>query len=384
MTLDQVLSRSYLVGGSVRDELLGLAVHERDWVVVGCTEDEILSAGFTRLDLEFPVFLHPETKEEYALARREKQSGEGYRGFQIDIQNVSLEEDLLRRDLTINAMVRDTNGELIDKHDGVSDLKDGLLRHVTEAFADDPIRLLRVARFAAQLGSRFRVSHKTHKLMRQMVADRVISQITPQRLGREIEKAFNGQHPWRFFEVLAGCGALAQWLPEFMGELSGETHSKGQKSVALAALQKASERSDRSDIRFAVFMLTGKTDVKNLLSVAELPKRLTELAQDLIEHLQGRDVNHFTDNDWVRLFEEAQLWLANDKSDKRWQVVELMIQDAALADALLQVKEAVIAINRDTLDDHALSGKALGEAIKQQKRDTILRMLDKVIQHGSH
>jgi len=384
MTLDQVLSRSYLVGGSVRDELLGLAVHERDWVVVGCTEDEILSAGFTRLDLEFPVFLHPETKEEYALARREKQSGEGYRGFQIDIQNVSLEEDLLRRDLTINAMVRDTNGELIDKHDGVSDLKDGLLRHVTEAFADDPIRLLRVARFAAQLGSRFRVSHKTHKLMRQMVADRVISQITPQRLGREIEKAFNGQHPWRFFEVLAGCGALAEWLPEFMGELSGETHSKGQQSVALAALQKASERSDRSDIRFAVFMLTGKTDVKNLLSVAELPKRLTELAQDLIEHLQGRDVNHFTDNDWVRLFEEAQLWLANDKSDKRWQVVELMIQDAALADALLQVKEAVIAINRDTLDDHALSGKALGEAIKQQKRDTILRMLDKVIQHGSH
>lgn len=384
MTLDQVLSRSYLVGGSVRDELLGLAVHERDWVVVGCTEDEMLSAGFTRLDPEFPVFLHPETKEEYALARREKQSGEGYRGFQIDIQNVSLEEDLLRRDLTINAMVRDTNGELIDKHDGVSDLNDGLLRHVTEAFADDPIRLLRVARFAAQLGSRFRVSHKTHKLMRQMVADRVISQITPQRLGREIEKAFNGQHPWRFFEVLAGCGALAEWLPEFMGELSGETHSKGQQSVALAALQKASERSDRSDIRFAVFMLTGKTDVKNLLSVAELPKRLTELAQDLIEHLQGRDVNHFTDNDWVRLFEEAQLWLANDKSDKRWQVVELMIQDAALADALLQVKEAVIAINRDTLDDYALSGKALGEAIKQQKRDTILRMLDKVIQHGSH
>jgi tRNA nucleotidyltransferase (CCA-adding enzyme) len=375
MTLDQVLSRSYLVGGSVRDELLGLAVHERDWVVVGCTEDEMLSAGFTRLDPEFPVFLHPETKEEYALARREKQSGEGYRGFQIDIQNVSLEEDLLRRDLTINAMVRDTNGELIDKHDGVSDLNDGLLRHVTEAFADDPIRLL---------GSRFRVSHKTHKLMRQMVADRVISQITPQRLGREIEKAFNGQHPWRFFEVLAGCGALAEWLPEFMGELSGETHSKGQQSVALAALQKASERSDRSDIRFAVFMLTGKTDVKNLLSVAELPKRLTELAQDLIEHLQGRDVNHFTDNDWVRLFEEAQLWLANDKSDKRWQVVELMIQDAALADALLQVKEAVIAINRDTLDDHALSGKALGEAIKQQKRDTILRMLDKVIQHGGH
>ena len=384
MTLDQVLSRSYLVGGAVRDELLGLAVHERDWVVVGCTEDGMLAAGFTRLDPEFPVFLHPETREEYALARREKHSGEGYRGFQIDIQSVSLEEDLLRRDLTINAMVRDVNGELIDRHDGVSDLNDGLLRHITDAFADDPIRLLRVARFAAQLGSRFRVSHKTHKLMRQMVADRMISQIAPQRLGREIEKAFNGQHPWRFFEVLAGCGALAEWLPEFMGELSGETHSKGRQSVALAALQKASERSDQSDVWFAVFLLTDKTDVKNLLSVADLPKRLTQLAQELIEHLKGRDVNKFTVNDWVGLFEEAQLWLANDMSDKRWQVVELIIQGDALAHALRQAREAVIAINRDSLEDQSLSGKELGNAIKQKKRDTIVRMLDKVIQHGSH
>ena len=384
MTLDQVLNRSYLVGGAVRDELLGLEVHERDWVVVGCTEDEMLSAGFTRLDPEFPVFLHPETKEEYALARREKQSGEGYRGFQIDIQSVSLEEDLLRRDLTINAMVRDADGELIDKHDGVSDLNDGMLRHITDAFADDPIRLLRVARFAAQLGNRFRVSHKTQKLMRQMVSDRMMSQITPQRFGREIEKAFNGQHPWRLFEVLAGCGALAEWLPEFMRELSGEAHAKSRQSPALADLQKASETSDQSDIRFAVFVLTDKTDANKLLSVAELPKRLTELAQDLMSHLQGRDVNHFTVNDWVGLFDKAQLWLANDKSDKRWQVVELMFKDDALAHALREVREAVIAINRDTLEDQSLSGKELGNAIRQQKRDTIVRMLDKVIQHGSH
>ena len=245
MTLDQVLSRSYLVGGAVRDELLGLEVHERDWVVVACTEDDMLSAGFTRLDPEFPVFLHPETKEEYALARREKHSGEGYRGFQIDIHSVTLEEDLLRRDLTINAMVRDVNGELIDKHDGVSDLNNGLLRHVTDAFSDDPIRLLRVARFAAQLGSRFRVSHKTHKLMRQMVADQMMSQITPQRFGREIEKAFNGQHPWRFFEVLAGCGALAEWLPVFMGEISGEAHAKRSSVASISSLTK-SIRAKRS------------------------------------------------------------------------------------------------------------------------------------------
>jgi tRNA nucleotidyltransferase (CCA-adding enzyme) len=220
--------------------------------------------------------------------------------------------------------------------------------------------------------------------MRQMVAVRMISQISPQRLGREIEKAFNGQHPWRFFEVLAGCGALAEWLPEFTGELSGETHSKGRQSVALAALKKASERSDQSDVWFAVFLLTDKTDVKNLLSVADLPKRLTQLAQELIEHLKGRDVNKFTVNDWVGLFEEAQLWLANDMSDKRWQVVDLIIQVDALAHALRQAREAVIAINRDSLEDQSLSGKELGNAIKQKKRDTIVRMLDKVIQHGSH
>jgi tRNA nucleotidyltransferase (CCA-adding enzyme) len=220
--------------------------------------------------------------------------------------------------------------------------------------------------------------------MRQMVAEQMISQITPQRFGREIEKAFNGLHPWRFFEVLAGCGALVKWLPEFMGELLGETHSKGRQSVALAALQKASERSEQGDVRFAVFLLTDKTDVKNLLSVADLPKRLTQLAQELIEHLKGRDVNKFTVNDWVGLFEEAQLWLANDMSDKRWQVVELIIQGDALAHALRQAREAVIAINRDSLEDQSLSGKELGNAIKQKKRDTIVRMLDKVIQHGSH
>jgi len=212
----------------------------------------------------------------------------------------------------------------------------------------------------------------------------MMSQITPQRFGREIEKAFNGQHPWRLFEVLAGCGALAEWLPEFMRELSGEAHAKSRQSLALAALQKASESSDHSDIRYAVFVLTDQTDANKLLSVAELPKRLTDLAQDLMSHLQGRDVNHFTVNDWVGLFDEAQLWLANDKSDKRWQVVELMFKDDALAHALREVREAVIAINRDTLEDQSLSGKELGNAIRQQKRDTIVRMLDKVIQHGSH
>ena len=381
MTLEQVLKRAYLVGGAVRDELLGAPVTERDWLVVGCSQEDMLSAGFSRLDPEFPVFLHPKTKEEYALARREKQSGDGYRGFVVDLDNVSLSEDLQRRDLTINAMVRDAEGQLIDLHEGVSDLNEGLLRHVTEAFAEDPVRLLRTARFAAQLGSRFRVSHKTNKLMRQMVSAQMLKQISPQRLGREINKAFAGIHPWRFFEVLEGCGGLSVWLPGLSSELSGAAHGEGRRSVALEALQRASQKSELADVRFAVFALADKSSALELLRIADLPKRLTDLTQGLMSVIT-QDVNTLAANEWCDLFEVAQLWSAGDLSDKRWQVIELLLKDVELSSALKASREAVIGINRESIVDKTLSGKALGDAIKQQKRDTICQMLDEVIQHG--
>jgi len=177
----------YLVGGAVRDQLLGLPVRDRDWVVVGATEAEMLERGFRRADAEFPVFLHPDTGEEYALARRETKTGPGYKGFRIDAgPDVTLEEDLVRRDLTINALARDQAGRLIDPFDGEADLEQGLLRHISPAFVEDPVRLLRVARFAARLGRwGFRVAHGTHRLLQRMAASEDLAALRPERLWQE-------------------------------------------------------------------------------------------------------------------------------------------------------------------------------------------------------
>ncbi len=162
--------KTYLVGGAVRDELLDLTVTERDYLVVGATEQQMLDRGFRRLDVAFPVFLHPETGDEYALARRERKTGPGYKGFEVDAgPDVTLEEDLARRDLTINALAMDESGELVDIFNGRDDLEEGILRHISPAFIDDPVRLLRAARFSARLGRwGFRLAHETHALLKQM------------------------------------------------------------------------------------------------------------------------------------------------------------------------------------------------------------------------
>jgi tRNA nucleotidyltransferase (CCA-adding enzyme) len=206
----------YLVGGAVRDELLGRKVVERDWVVVGATPEEMLRLGFRQVGREFPVFLHPQTQEEHALARRERKSGAGYRGFITDAApTVTLEDDLKRRDLTINAMARATDGTLIDPHGGRRDLEARLLRHVSEAFVEDPVRILRVARFAARftpLG--FRVAGETLELMRKMIRSGEAQALVPERVWQETERALGEARPVAFFEVLRACGALAQIFPE--------------------------------------------------------------------------------------------------------------------------------------------------------------------------
>ena len=211
-----VAMKIYLVGGAVRDKLLELPVKERDWVVVGATEQQMLAAGYRRADREFPVFLHRDTGEEYALARTERKTGPGYRGFEVHAgPDVTLEQDLLRRDLTINALALDERGELIDVCNGRQDLEEGLLRHITPAFVEDPVRLLRVARFAAKLGQwGFRVAHGTYGLMKKMAVSDDLLSLKAERLQVELWKALGEAQPWRFFEVLQRCGALARLLPE--------------------------------------------------------------------------------------------------------------------------------------------------------------------------
>jgi tRNA nucleotidyltransferase (CCA-adding enzyme) len=208
--------RVYLVGGAVRDRLLGLQVRERDWVVVGATPEELIGLGYQSVGREFPVFLHPKTHEEYALARRERKVAPGYRGFTTQFSpEVTLEEDLQRRDLTINAIAETESGELIDPYGGRADLEARVLRHVSAAFVEDPVRILRAARFAArfrELG--FSIAPETLELMSSMTRSGEVDALVPERVWAETERALAGEHPEVFFETLRSCGALARVFPE--------------------------------------------------------------------------------------------------------------------------------------------------------------------------
>ncbi|HLT91281.1 MAG TPA: multifunctional CCA addition/repair protein [Woeseiaceae bacterium] len=248
----------YLVGGAVRDELMGLPVTERDWCVVGATPDEMKALGFRQVGKDFPVFLHPETGEEYALARTERKTGPGYHGFEFRTSpDVTIEEDLARRDITINAMARDAEGRLVDPFGGRRDLRNKVLRHVSEAFAEDPVRVLRVAKFAARFAPQgFRVADETMELMRGMVEDGEVDELVPHRVWKETEAALAGPAPRVYFEVLRECGALAVVFPE-IDALFGvpqpkEWHPEVDCGVhTLMVLDQATALSPEVDVRFA-------------------------------------------------------------------------------------------------------------------------------------
>lgn len=206
--------QTYMVGGAVRDALLGLPVNDHDWVVVGATPQEMIAAGYLPVGKDFPVFLHPQTREEYALARTERKTARGYHGFAFYTEpDVTLEEDLARRDLTINAIARDDHGTLIDPYGGQADLQAKLLRHVTEAFREDPVRILRVARFAARYAD-FRIADETMALMREMVQAGEVDALVAERVWQEFARGLMEPQPSRMFEVLRACGALERLLPE--------------------------------------------------------------------------------------------------------------------------------------------------------------------------
>jgi tRNA nucleotidyltransferase (CCA-adding enzyme) len=209
--------KAYVVGGAVRDELLGLPVADRDWVVVGATPEDMARLGYRPVGKDFPVFLHPETHEEYALARTERKSGRGYKGFTVyAAPDVTLEADLARRDLTINAMAKDEAGTLIDPHGGEKDLREGVLRHVSPAFEEDPVRILRVARFVARFG--FRIAPETQALMRRMVELGEADHLVAERVWQEFSRGLMEPHPARMLEALDACGLSGRLLPELSHE----------------------------------------------------------------------------------------------------------------------------------------------------------------------
>lgn len=206
--------KTYCVGGAVRDELLGFPIKDKDFVVVGATPQAMLDAGYRPVGKDFPVFLHPKTHDEYALARTERKTAKGYKGFTVHASpEVTLEEDLARRDLTINAIAKDAEGKLIDPFNGQADIQSKILRHVSSAFAEDPVRILRAARFAARL-TEFSLAPETLALMRQMVAAGEVDALVPERVWQELSQGLMEQKPSRMFEVLRACGALQKILPE--------------------------------------------------------------------------------------------------------------------------------------------------------------------------
>ncbi|MCK6264775.1 multifunctional CCA addition/repair protein [Vibrio sp. ZSDE26] len=248
----------YLVGGAVRDQLLNLDVYDKDWVVVGSTPKEMLANGFTAVGNDFPVFLHPKTKQEHALARTERKTSAGYTGFECHFSvDVTLEEDLLRRDLTINALAQDNQGQIIDPYGGQSDLNDRILRHVSEAFTEDPLRVLRVARFAAKLKHLgFSIAPETLSLMKRISQSGELEHLTAERIWQEWYKSLSTQNPQEFLSVLQECGALQIVLPE-ISQLFGvpqpeQWHPEIDTGIhTLMVAKQAAQLSDSLPVRFA-------------------------------------------------------------------------------------------------------------------------------------
>jgi tRNA nucleotidyltransferase (CCA-adding enzyme) len=274
----------YLVGGAVRDKLLGFPVYDHDWLVVGASIEDMLGKGYTQVGRGFPVFLHPDSKEEYALARTERKVAAGYTGFTVHASpEVTLEEDLLRRDLTINAIAQDSDGKLFDPYKGQADISSGTLRHVSPAFAEDPVRILRVARFAARYtknttGKKFTVAPDTLEIMQAMVEAGETDSLVAERSWQELYKALQEDQPQRFFEVLQDCGALP-------AVFNGDEQSL---SRGLSALAYACKLSDSPSVRFAAFTSgLEQEQASTLCKQLKCPKEFSDLSRLVIANLDA-------------------------------------------------------------------------------------------------
>jgi len=286
--------KRYLVGGAVRDALLRLPVGDRDWVVVGADPDEMLAAGYIAVGRDFPVFLHPETREEHALARTERKTGPGYHGFVVHAdRGVTLEDDLLRRDLTINAIAQDEDGNVIDPHGGRRDLAAKVLRHVSPAFAEDPVRILRLARFAARFAD-FAVAAETEALMREMVSAGEVDTLVPERVWQELSRGLMEKTPSRMFDVLRRAGALARVLPEvdrlFGVPQRAEYHPEVDTGVHLMMVLDMAARLEASlPVRYACLghdLGKGTTPAEILPKHIRHEERSVQLVREMSERLR--------------------------------------------------------------------------------------------------
>lgn len=286
---EDTILQVYLVGGAVRDALLNKPIKERDWVIVGATPEEMIAQGFQPVGKDFPVFLHPKTHEEYALARTERKTGKGYKGFHFYTSpDVTLEEDLIRRDLTINAMAQAADGTIIDPHQGQADLKAKCFRHVSSAFSEDPVRILRIARFATVLTD-FSVHPETNALMKHMVDAGEVDALVSERVWKELSRALLGEKPTRFFEVLQNCEGLFVLFPEF-------------KNPAWQ-LQYLDNSPNNAVIRFSLLLHgLSEKEINAICKRFRAPTEFSELAL-LVEkhHEKYKTLTHDAENIWTIL-----------------------------------------------------------------------------------
>ncbi len=399
----------FCVGGAVRDELLGLEVKDRDFVVVGSTPEQMEHLNFKAVGKDFPVFLHPQTHEEYALARTERKTGKGYKGFQIHADpSVTLEQDLARRDLTVNAIAKDDKGQLIDPYGGLNDLKLKTLRHVSPAFSEDPVRILRTARFAARFTD-FSVAPETLALMRDMVEDGEVDALVPERVWQEIAKGLMEKKPSRMFEVLRACGALQKIMPE-LDNLWGvpqpeKYHPEIDTGIhIMMVIDYAAKQGFSLPIRFAALthdLGKGTTpkdiwprhtghEVRSVNLLKEVSKRLRvpndckELAQIVakfhgkvhqVSQMRPETVLQFLiDTDAIRQPQRFHDFLFACECDSRGRT-GFEESQCSESEVLLKLLKAVLAV------DAGAVAKAHGgpEAIKQAVFDARLAAIQKVI-----
>ncbi len=349
----------------MRDELLGISPRERDWVVVGASPESLLGRGFRQVGRDFPVFLHPRTGEEYALARTERKSGRGYGGFVVDAApTVTLEEDLLRRDLTINAMARDSRRNIIDPHGGRADLRSRRLRHVSPAFSEDPLRVLRAARINARLSERgFAIDPETLALMRALSGSGELSELPAERLWVETEKALRGAAPEVYFQVLADCGAIAALCPAWR-----------PSAPELGRLRRAARAGHSLPVRFAALLARQDREaIEAWCDVCKAPRQCRELA--LLSRARGMDCHCRSGGDALRLLENTDAWRRGARFEEFLQVCALCfgLRDAGRR-RLLAARRASLSIDTGRWRARGLSGGAIGERVRESR----LRRLDRL------
>ena len=397
----------FLVGGAVRDELLNRDIVERDYLVVGSTVEEMLSLGFQQVGKDFPVFLHPETKDEYALARTEKKQGSGYSGFECYASpDVTIEEDLLRRDLTVNAMAKAANGEIVDPYNGQQDIENKVLRHVSNAFVEDPLRVLRVARFAAryhQYG--FTIAPETMELMSEIAASGELTALSSERVFKELQRALLEPSPEVFIESLRLCGALKSLLPEIDKLWGIPNPAKWHPEICsgvhtLMVLEQAVKLSDKGEVRFAALLhdlgkgntpedkwpshhgheKSGLKQVKQVCKRLKVPTSYQSLAMKVCEyHLHCHKAFELRADTILRVFNQVDLWRKPEEfedfliactADMRGRT-GFEDSDYPQANFLREVAAACLKISAKEFVAQGLQGKDIKEALDAARTNEI-------------